>query len=731
MRLNLTIHKTVLILIGLVVISDLTFFFLIDSAIKDARSQSDKERHGREVTACLDDISLRVQKAAVGTVTLADPAYEYHAQDPFADLYKEQFVEIPKDLAKLKELVKADPQRIVDEINEVESTVLSALDLMEECRRNCHVQGVEGGQRNLQYKLMLSEKSREYTGQSHQLLEYFTHEQESTIAAERESQMRVNAFLMGGLAANLVTAVILALWFTRRITARLNTLTDNSMKLAMGQPIGPVLPGEDEIAIVDKAFHNMASAVEEAARKERALIDHAVDLICSISANDQFIAVNPAAMNVLGYDPADLLGKRYIDIVSAEAKEKTRQALKRVVTQPETEPLETQLVRQDGSQIDVLWSTHWSKEEQSFFCVIHDITVRKQAEQLLKASEERVRSIIDNLPVGVLVIDQRGTVQSVNPRTEGIFLCGAEQLIGREAEQLFRASNGKSTSLLELARTTPQDSVVEVDSRRYTGEPFPAEISFNTFRSNDQDLTLINVQDITQRREVERLKQEFVSMVSHDLRTPLTSIKGTLTLINVGAIDMATPFGKERVAAAERNLERLIKLVNDLLDLEKMEDGKLALQLDFVNVHDVVTRSIESVRVFGEQKQIEMRPALQPAEILGDEDRLVQVLVNLLSNAIKFSPNGSRVTVTTKINASFCVFAVADSGPGIPPEQRAVLFQRFQQLEVTRSQHKSGSGLGLSISKAIVEGHNGTIGVESEPGKGSTFWFQIPLAPAE
>lgn len=220
-------------------------------------------------------------------------------------------------------------------------------------------------------------------------------------------------------------------------------------------------------------------------------------------------------------------------------------------------------------------------------------------------------------------------------------------------------------------------------------------------------------------------------MVSHDLRTPLTAIRGTLTLLGAGAVDPCSDNGKARVSDAERSADRLIKLVNDLLDLEKMGEGKLHLERDFVNMGDVVSRSLASVRAYAEQRQISINADPCFVEVLADEDRLVQVLVNLLSNAIKFSPPGGSVSISHTTDSSFCQIRVADSGPGIPQQARQQLFQRFQQLDITREHHKLGSGLGLVICKAIIEAHSGEIGVESEIGKGSVFWFRVSLAPPE
>lgn len=231
---------------------------------------------------------------------------------------------------------------------------------------------------------------------------------------------------------------------------------------------------------------------------------------------------------------------------------------------------------------------------------------------------------------------------------------------------------------------------------------------------------------MSERREVERLKKEFVSTVSHELRTPLTSIRGSLTLLSVGALGSLPEQAKKVVSIAERNTIRLITLINDILDIEKLESGKLDMVFDTVQMSNVLDRSAEAVRAFAEQNGIKLEMIHTNASVYADGDRLVQVIVNLVSNAVKFSPKGQTVTVAVSEIPNWVEVKVIDRGRGIPPKYKNLLFQRFQQVEASDARKKGGTGLGLAICKGIIEAHGGTIGVESEEGKGSIFWFKIP-----
>jgi PAS domain S-box-containing protein len=244
--------------------------------------------------------------------------------------------------------------------------------------------------------------------------------------------------------------------------------------------------------------------------------------------------------------------------------------------------------------------------------------------------------------------------------------------------------------------------------------------------------------DITEKKEAERRVSEFYSTVSHELRTPLTSIRAALGLIEGGVTHPDSTETVELISIARREADRLIRLINDILDMRKMEAGKLPLKILPLAPHVVVSNTVSAMRTFAQEHDVELVTWIQEERsFIGDYDRVVQVLTNLISNAIKFSPAGSLVNVNVQASFSERIrFAVSDEGPGIPPEQYNKLFGIFQQLDQSDSRSRGGTGLGLAISKAIVERLNGVIGFDSELGKGSTFWFELPFlaeswSPAE
>jgi len=247
-------------------------------------------------------------------------------------------------------------------------------------------------------------------------------------------------------------------------------------------------------------------------------------------------------------------------------------------------------------------------------------------------------------------------------------------------------------------------------------------------QGNDEIANVDNVFHIMAEKlkEADRLKKEFVGIISHELRTPLTSIQALLTLLDAGVLGDLPDRSKARIRGAEADVERLIRLIGELLDIEKMESGRLEMLFTDVKLDGVLSRAVNSVRMIAEKRELTISYPETDEMLVADGDRLVQVLVNLMSNSIKFSPQGSSIDLGVDSDDQEIKFTVTDHGRGIPKEFRDSIFDRYKQVEANDARQKGGTGLGLAICKAIVEQHGGTIGVDSREGEGSTFWFRIP-----
>jgi len=356
------------------------------------------------------------------------------------------------------------------------------------------------------------------------------------------------------------------------------------------------------------------------------------------------------------------------------------------------------------------------------------ISDREKTEQALRESRARSESIIANMINGLITVDERTIIESVNPAAVRIFGYQSEELVGQQLAVLVPGHIEHKGEFLKASFKKAIGRLTEWEGRRKNGEVFPFDMSLFAFETAGRRHFAGNIRDLTQKRQIETMKKNFVSTVSHELRTPLTSIRGSLGLLAGGVFGPLPDEATEAVSLAERNTIRLISLINDILDFEKIESGTVELHFEPVLMHSLVERSIDAVRGVALERRIMIDTSVCDREVLADADRAIQVMVNLLSNAIKFSEEDSTVTVECIESPGWVETRVTDRGRGIPASHRELIFERFQQVDSADSRKKGGTGLGLAISKAIIEQHGGSIGVESEVGKGSTFFFRLPTA---
>ncbi len=341
----------------------------------------------------------------------------------------------------------------------------------------------------------------------------------------------------------------------------------------------------------------------------------------------------------------------------------------------------------------------------------------------LRNSESRIRTLIETIPVGLLITTADGIVESGSPVCLQLFGCTYADLHSRKLSDLFLFED----SLDAFLATSDTNQKKEIVAQRKDGSQFPAEIKVSSFASFSTPGLLVVVEDVSAKHELEKLKQEFLSMMAHDLRTPLTSVKCFLELISEGVYDGRIDELKRRSTGIGNDTTRLINMINSLLNLHKLEAGRLQLSMEILPVSSIINQSIDSIVSLAETRGITLNVPQIGDDLLVDADGnyTVQVLVNLLSNALKFSPKGSSVTISVEVVQQFVKVSVADKGRGIPKDFQERLFNRFEQARLSDARVEGGSGLGLAISKAIVEEQGGSIGVESDPGQGCLFWFTL------
>lgn len=358
----------------------------------------------------------------------------------------------------------------------------------------------------------------------------------------------------------------------------------------------------------------------------------------------------------------------------------------------------------------------------------------REAERKLAEREARMRAIVDTAPDGIVTFSDEGEIESANDAMQRMFGYGTGELTGANVAAIMEnltlgGPQEQKTSAFGEKQVVGIGE--EIRGRRKDGSTFPVEAALSVLNLGDRRIYTGIVRDITARKEAEKRVSEFYSTVSHELRTPLTSIRTALGLMTSGAVGELSQKGGHLVRIAGGECDRLIRLINDILDFRKIEAGKLMLKPQLTNPQSLVDTTLQAIRGLADEAGVKLSKSIEFNEALQcDPDRIVQVLTNLISNAIKFSEKGKKVQIRVlETDNGRCRFEVIDQGPGIREDQMNKLFAKFQQLDSSDTRKKGGTGLGLAISKAIIAQHGGEVGVETQVDRGSTFWFE--LSPGE
>lgn len=361
--------------------------------------------------------------------------------------------------------------------------------------------------------------------------------------------------------------------------------------------------------------------------------------------------------------------------------------------------------------------------------VFEDVTEQELRVRELRSAEHRQNALLSAMPDIIMRLDERGRYIDVKTPDERMLAQPTWKLLGEDFRKFVPPFLAKlaDEAFVKLRRG---EKMVSFDYELSTPSGM-TEFEARIVQSAEAEYTMI-IRDISERKRVSRLKNDFVSTVSHELRTPLTSIQGSLSLIAGGVLGELPEQASHMVHIAHKNAERLVRLVNDILDLSKIESGKMVFRIAPTPVHDLVEQAMASTEAFAmaNDTTFKLERALQPLWVNADGDRLVQVLVNFMSNAAKFSPKGVPVSVDAFERAGKVRVEVRDRGPGIPTEFQARVFEKFAQHDaVTNRPSAGGTGLGLAICKRIIDRLGGEIGFQTVPGKGTTFYFELQASP--
>lgn len=592
MSIRLSIWHKLLLLVLIPLVFEVSFVLVLAGLLKSAQQATDQYEHSRELLLAFhlaEGAMVRSMVQMVGAGT--GNAHRFDGIDEAIATLRSAGAKIRQSASiqpELKEIIAPAPELFESAIKAVQK---SREDFGNKTPTNIQVARLRGI--GLPLLFDFDEISKNMVDAEKHLNSVGPPE------LERKGNLVV-WLLLSGTIFSVVLSLGAAWFFVTDILKRLRIVEENARLLAMRTPLKVIPIGHDEIARLDQSLHSADKVLDESRRRELAILDVAADVILSADRRYRITAAGAASLHAWGYASDDLLGRSILSLHSKEGEATFRAALEEIVRAQVGAEQETQIVCSDGRLKDFLWKINWSNENQSFYCVAHDISVRRAAD---------------------------------------------------------------------------------------------------------------------------RMKQRFIAIASHDLGTPLSSISATLSTLLAG-VENLSDAARNVLKKAEASLERLMDLIRDLLDLEKLEAGKVILDFGAVSSLDVCSAACDSVEFLARSLGVKLVKSNRDTLMRGDERRLVRVLINLISNAIKFSPRDSTVTIEINDLGKYTEISVHDRGPGIPETDRELIFEKFRQS--TSQSAVKGTGLGLAIAKLIVEGHQGLIGVTSVINQGSTFYIRIP-----
>lgn len=474
--------------------------------------------------------------------------------------------------------------------------------------------------------------------------------------------------------------------------------------------------------------------LKQSERKFRAIFNKTFEFIGLLTPEGRLIDANHSALSFVGASIGELYNQYFWDCPWWNHNEALQKRLQEAVVKAASGSFDRFEAEHIGSsgRIFIDFSLQPVEDESGRVIFLipegRDITAVKEAQEKLRESEAMFRRLAENIRSIFWIATPDGS--------QLIYLSPAYESItgGKIADALLEASSFYDHVLPEdrqIAEAVMTGTRAAAEFRMLAPDGEPNWLSARAFPVCDADGAVIQIcgvaNDIRDRKEAEKRVSEFYSTVSHELRSPLTSIRGSLGLIEGGLVGEISDEARAFITIARSESDRLIRLINSILDLRKIEAGKLDIYPEPLNTLELVQETVSACNGMAQEASVQIEIGrIEEATISADVDRITQVLTNLIANAVKFSPPATSVTVSGEKVDGFYRYAVHDQGPGISVKDQARLFGKFQQLDSTDSRSKGGSGLGLAISKALVEQHGGEIGVESEPGKGSCFWFKLP-----
>ncbi len=547
------------------------------------------------------------------------------------------------------------------------------------------------------------------------------------------------ALLSGGL--------LVALRITNRLTLDIDHLTDFTHQIAAGNLDSRVsVTSQDEIGILGAAFNAMTDQLarsKEARDHLDTILQSIIDPLLVTDNNGRIQRFNNAAIKMLQYDRENILGTHIDSIFTEEFQPAADNSLLQLVQKTPLQNHETYVRSGVDKKIPVLLSCSFVKmateSESGLVVILKDISKQKSTEEALNSAltvaentRDQVDAILRSVADGLIVTDTKQDIVLMNRVTEKFFGVTSEDLLDQPLKNLIPHQAVLDQMKNKLEQPSSETAIEFAISRPSDNTPFIILARSAPVQSKDGKISglITSLRNVTEERKMERIKTEFISTAAHELNTPIATIMGfTDLLLNTDTHGgFSTEQREEFLKEIFEKTDVLSRIVSDLLDLSRMETGQaMPLQKSLTNINNTVLKVTHCFQISDTGQQIELDlDEMATTEILVDQQRIIQVLENLINNAIKYSPAGSRIEISTRLNDKQMLISITDQGTGMTSEQVAKVFDKFYRVDSSNTS-VSGLGMGMSIVQSIVQSHDGTIDISSTPGAGTTVTFGLPL----
>jgi len=472
---------------------------------------------------------------------------------------------------------------------------------------------------------------------------------------------------------------------------------------------------------------------------QHSVLENMLDGVIVIDEKGTIQSINPACEKIFGYSSDELIGQNVKMLMPNPFHDEHDGYLSNYLNTGKAKIIgigrQVQGRHKNGSIIHLGLgiSEITINDKRMFSGIVRDVSERVKAEKAMESSATRLQSVLENVVDGIITINNKGSIQSFNRAAEHIFGYSADEVMGKNINMLMPSPyREEHDGYLESYHKTGKAHIIgigrEVDGLRKNGSIFPLDLAVSKAVIEGEPLYTGIVRDITDRKQMEKMKNEFISTVSHELRTPLTSIRGSLGLVMADTVGKLPDKVRELLTITSNNTERLLLLINDILDIQKIEAGMMAFHFQSLELNPFLQQAVETNQSYADQYGVNFTftPTEENIRVYADSDRLMQVMNNLMSNAAKFSPKGESIELSVKRHNGVIRISVSDHGPGIPDDFKGKIFEKFTQYDSTDTRKKGGTGLGLSITRLIVDKHGGEINYTSKLGAGTTFYFELP-----